>query len=259
MRPVSCSSLDSRVEKKSILMLDVTLLYLNYIESVVPAKISSKQGNKRLPLELWCNILDLAARDNNSHKYFLVQPRSLEQSKAGSTTLICAAIPEWNQCGSLTELNLVYDYEYYLARPHSCPQDGGERPFSLPSDEETAVMFRIPTAALDKTILFERLTVPDVIAWSEQGECHLCHGGRSFCAGCRDGKEVAEEWTSVARTGDCSISMLCPLCIGADFAGDSISMQQALMSDSDTEEMEDEYNAWANRRFAELGYDDDDD
>lgn len=254
MRPVCCSSLDSRVEKKSILMLDVTLLYLNYIESVGPAKISSKQGNKQLPLEIWCTILDLAARDNNSHRYFLVQPRSLERSKAGSTTLLCAGVPEWNQCGSLTDVNLVCDYEDYLARPHGCPQGGGERPFSLPSDEATAFMFRIPTAALDKKILFERLTVPDVIARVEQGECHLCDGARIFCAGCRDGREVAENWTSATRVGDCSIRMLCPLCMGTEFASDSISMQQALKWESATEEMEDEYDAWANSRFAELGY-----
>ncbi|KAH6975225.1 hypothetical protein BKA56DRAFT_733534 [Ilyonectria sp. MPI-CAGE-AT-0026] len=202
MRPVTCSSLDSRVEEKSILILDATLLYLNYIEGIVPAGVSSKQGNKRLPLEIWRNILDFAVGDNNSHTYFLVQPQSLEQSKAGSTTLICAAIPKWNRCGSLTEANLVYEYEYYLARPHDCLQDGGARPFSLPSDEATPLMFRVPTAALDKEILFEELTVPDVIAWPERGQCYLCHRGRIFCAGCRDGKEIGEEWTSVARLGD---------------------------------------------------------
>lgn len=261
MRPVTRSSLDRRVEKKSILMLDATLLYLNYIEGVVPASISSKQGNKQLPLEIWRNIIDLAARDNNSHEYFLVQPQSLEQSKAGSTTLICAAIPKWNRCGSLTEANLVYEYEYYLARPHGCSEDGSERPFSLPSDEASPIMFRIPTAALDKKILFERLTVPDVIAWPERGQCHLCHGGRSFCAGCRGGKEIDEEWTSVARLGDCSIDLLCPLCIGANFAEYSVSMQQELISDCNKEEMEEKeknYNNWAKRRFAELGYDDED-
>ncbi|KAH8685140.1 hypothetical protein BGZ61DRAFT_454981 [Ilyonectria robusta] len=254
MRPVTCSSLDSRVEKKSILMLDATLLYLNYIEGVVPASISSKQGNKQLPLEIWRNILDLAARDNNSHQYFLVQPQSLEQSKAEFTTLICAAIPKWKRCGSLTEVNLVYEYEYYLARPHGCLQDGGERPFILPGDEATPTVFRIPTVALDKKILFEKLTVPDVIAWPERGQCYLCDGGRIFCAGCRDGIEVAEEWTSASRLGDCSIRMLCPLCMGPEFAGDSISMQQALEWNSDTEGMDKEYDAWAHRRFTELGY-----
>lgn len=254
MRPVSCSSLDSRVEKKGILMLDVTLLFLNYIESVVPANISSKQGNKQLPLEIWRNIIDLAARDNNSHIYFLVQPRSLEQSKAGSTTLICTGVPKWKRCGSLTNFNLVWNYEYYLARPHGCPQGGGDRPFILPGDEATVVVFRIPTTALEKKILFERLTVPDVISWAEQGECYLCDGARIFCAGCRDGMEVAERWTSAANIGDCSVRMLCPLCMGVDFAEGSISMQQALRWESDTEEMEDKYDAWANRRFAELGY-----
>ncbi|KAH6871426.1 hypothetical protein B0T10DRAFT_611258 [Thelonectria olida] len=107
MRPASRSSLDWRVEKKSILMLDITRLYLNYVESAVPANIFSKQGYKRLPLETWRDILDLAAQDDNSHTYCLVQPRSLEQSKTGSTTLLCAEVTERNTCGSLKDVNLV--------------------------------------------------------------------------------------------------------------------------------------------------------
>ncbi|KAK7427757.1 hypothetical protein QQZ08_005695 [Neonectria magnoliae] len=251
MRPVSLCSLDHRVEKKSILMLNITRLYLNYVESVVPANISSKQGNKRLPLEIWHIIFEMAALNDKSHSYTLVQPQSLKQSKAGFTTLLCAEIPEWNTCGNLEDPHLVWYYEHYLTNPYSCPEGGGDRPFRLP-DNESAV-FRIPTAALDKKILFEKLAIPDVIAWTEQGVCDFCGGGRTFCAGCRDGKQIAEEWTSASHLGDCAIRMLCPLCMGADFAEDSISMQQELLKDR-PEMSEDEYDAWENRRFAELGY-----
>ena len=42
--------------------------------------------------------------------------------------------------------------------------------------------------------------------------------------------------------------------MGAQVAKDSISMQQALLWESDPEIGDDEYHAWADRRFAELGY-----
>jgi hypothetical protein len=252
MRPVSSSRLDSRVRKKSILMLDITRLSVNYIENAAPGNISSKQGSKYLPLEIWLEILDLAVQDDNSHKYRLVQPRSIEHSKAGPTTLICAEVPEWDTCGLLEDPTIVWNYEYYLARPHTCRPDVGDRPFNLPDDK--APVYRIPTAALDKKMLFERLTVADVIAWVDQGECHLCNEARSFCTCCRYGIEVAEEWTSATHLGDCWITMLCPLCIGVGFAEDSISMQQELLRSSNLDMTEDEYEEWVNERFTELGY-----
>ncbi|KAK7409162.1 hypothetical protein QQX98_008655 [Neonectria punicea] len=251
MRPLNRCSLDHRVEKKSILMLDLTRLYLNYVENVVPANISSKQGNKRLPLEIWHIILEMAAQHDKSHIYTLVQPQSLEQSNGGPTTLLCAEIPEWNRCGDLEDPTVVWYYGYYLTNPYGSPEGGGDRPFRLPDDE--SAVFRIPTAALDKKILFEKVTVPDVIAWAEQGVCDFCGGGRRFCCGCGGGRQIAEEWTLAEHVGDCAIRMLCPLCMGVAFAEYSILMQQDL--ERDCEDMtEEEYDAWEVSRFAELGY-----
>ncbi|KAM5377527.1 hypothetical protein ACJZ2D_004896 [Fusarium nematophilum] len=265
MKPVTLSRLDSLFEHKPVLLLDIARLSINLINSSVnrsPGSISSKPGNKQLPLEIWLMILAFAAEKPKLVRFNLVQPQSLEHSN-GASTLVCARIPGWDACGMLEGLESVWNYEYYLQRPNGShnfdfEKNKGTRPFDLPTanNGDVATIFRIPTAVLerDSQMLFVRITVPDIIAWVERGECDLCGGSRRFCAGCRDGSKIAEEWTSWTNAGDCGVRILCPLCIGVEFANESIGRQRELdWSDAADAAEEDEYIEWKNTRLRELG------
>lgn len=252
MRPINDSELDELIQRKPILMLDIDRLTINFIDNIVrqsPARIRTKQGNKTLPLEIWLEILEWAKLWS---LHALVQPQGLED---GSTnTLICAAIPEWNACGQLEYGWEVENYEYYLDQPGDGPDD--DRPFPLPQTLEKVSTYKVPITALnqDDRMLCGDLTVPDVIAWAEDGECCLCGEGRYICAGCGSGPKITEDFSLNWVSGNCYYKLLCPLCIGVDDTREGLWQTD---SDNEGEEgffTEEEYSNWITSRFKELGY-----
>jgi len=55
------------------------------------------------------------------------------------------------------------------------------------------------------------VTVPDVIANIDDGDCCVCNGTRHICPGCTGG--VADKFEVFMG---CSVSLACPLCVGLD-------------------------------------------
>ncbi|RSL62811.1 hypothetical protein CEP53_004612 [Fusarium sp. AF-6] len=252
MRPIDSSELDELIQRKPILMLDLDRLTINFIDNIVrqsPGHITTKQGNKRLPLEIWLEILEWAKL---WYRHALMQPQGLDD---GSTnTLICFEIPEWEACGQLEDDSAVRNYQYYLDRPGDGPDD--DRPFLLPQTLDNILTYKVPITALNKDdrMLYGDLTVPDVIAWAEDGECGLCGQGRYICAGCGGGRQITENFFFDWASGDCSYRLLCPLCIGLKNARKGLWQEEARHEGKEGYFTDEEYDAWVQGLFQELGY-----
>ncbi|KAJ4135034.1 hypothetical protein NW768_004645, partial [Fusarium equiseti] len=129
-----------------------------------------------------------------------------------------------------------------------------KNPFKISTAVLPGKSVTIPISHLDfeSPFLYRKLEVPDVITWIHYGDCELCGGeNREFCAGC-NGKRILNNFTYVGRSsGDCGIRMLCPLCIGVEYAVKSISYDPDYESD---EEEQRAYYKWVWNRKRELSY-----
>ncbi|KAF4442243.1 hypothetical protein F53441_11805 [Fusarium austroafricanum] len=275
MRPVKVTDLEVLLNRNSILILDVTNWAVGFIRQIIshsPGCISTKTGNKTLPIELWLQIISYAEYDENLHVYRPVYPIKMGTTQFdGSETkpaLTCNLLQEWRRCGRIWDGTERYHYERCLNNPSYDPLTGDrtynpeedfKRPFEI-SKTPKEDTFSIPVSHLDfeNKILFRNIYVADMIAWLEGGECYLCGGdNRVHCAGCGDGPRVMESFTSSYRTC-CSIRMLCPLCIGTEYAEASVQENDRYDELTEKEREEDEeskeYEEWVNERFRELGY-----
>ncbi|OAA59747.1 hypothetical protein SPI_05945 [Niveomyces insectorum RCEF 264] len=237
---------------------------MSYVDALVrrsPANVTTKKSGKQLPLELWHQILDCGSsteRPNHRHEYALVQPQWIEMGKHGST-LVCFLVQDRMLCGTLEDAYSVDEYESYLKDPsaHNCyatcpchcePED---------HDDLGDRAIQVPAIALDSriSILYQGITVPDVISWVERGSCHLCGGNRLICCGCGDGRRARQCFISWDIPGDCGVTMFCPLCIGLDFAEEGLTQMGEEYGGNPAERMTDEeYDRWSRGRLRELGY-----
>jgi hypothetical protein len=262
MRSVTPSQLDSIVERKEICILSTTWLTIQFVSSLVnrsPGSIATKQGNKRLPLELWREIIAWAEMDLKSGDYCLVQVQCLEEHGA-KRILSCAKITEWTQCGLLKTKDAADQYREYL----DCPGEGDDpiRPFVLPDTSNSDSLIKIKESLLGpgNEILFSDLDVYDVLSWIEDGNCYLCEderwmnihedeGGYRFF-----GYTLPPPIDSWQRNAD--PSMGCPLCIGLG-SRPRYYGPRTPQNDEDDEELErvETYDQRVKERFEELGYD----
>lgn len=95
--------------------------------------------------------------------------------------------------------------------------------------------------------VFSDLTVPDVIARVEGGNCSFCNGERFISPCCMEG--AAREF-GLRET--CGVVIVCPLCVGIDLAGeqDDILDNWDYHGPKATKKMD----IFISRRFRELGY-----
>ncbi|KAM0414598.1 hypothetical protein ACHAPT_013559 [Fusarium lateritium] len=267
MRPVltTDSEFAQLVKFQPVLMLDKTAVGPAFVDSIVsrsPGLITSKQGHKHLPLELWSLILDFADRipheryrgHKNKHGYSLVVPQSLETDAHGGRTLVCKKIRRWQQFGQLKE-NIYADcYDVYLARSHLQMQ-AVKNPFHDLRACDGAIV-KIPAVYLEPRIkmLFVELAVPDVIWGPEQGDCGFCHGSRTMDLG-TDGREPAESPAesffdeNMGMFGD--VRMLCPLCVGERYTLESLNMHDGW--DGKPLLTPEKYDEWEKELLVELG------
>ncbi|KAI8716326.1 hypothetical protein NCS52_00925800 [Fusarium sp. LHS14.1] len=254
MKPVDPTKLDKLLQNNPILMLDAIELSAKFIETTVrrsPDFITTKKGKKTLPLELWLEIIEWTREWSWN---ILVQPQRLEE---GSTnTIVCTAIPSWNPCACLKNASAVRAYESYLDRPGDGPDEN--RPFRLPQDltEDEDWTWKVPATALsqEKMILCGELIVPDVIALVEDGKCYTCVQGRSICPGRGFGYQIAEGFGFYQVSGDSSYSLLCPLCIGLEYAAEDLCLTDERNKGEEGCLTDEEYADWVQSRFRELGY-----
>ncbi|RSL76627.1 hypothetical protein CEP51_009798 [Fusarium floridanum] len=262
MRPVTPSKLDDIVGRKEICILSATWFTIQFVSSLVnhsPGNIATKQGNKRLPLELWREIIAWAEMDLKSGNYCLVQVQSLVEHGA-KRVLSCAKITEWNRCGLLKTEDAADEYRKYLR----CPGEGDDpkRPFVLPDTKNLDSLIKIEESLLgpENEILFTELEVYDVLSWIEDGDCSFCECARWMDMYGEDGGYRFSGYTLPYPTDRweryLDPTMGCPLCIGLGprplYYG-----PRTPQNDRDDEELEmvQRYDYEVRERFEELGYD----
>ncbi|EEU43578.1 uncharacterized protein NECHADRAFT_82508 [Fusarium vanettenii 77-13-4] len=239
MKPVDPTKLDKLLQDKPVLMLDVNELSANFIETTIrrsPDFITTKKGKKTLPLELWLEILEWTRRWSCN---LLVQPQRLEEGSID--IIVCAEIPSWKPCACLKNASAVRAYESYLDQPGDGPDEN--RPFCLPQDITEDSTWKIPVTALsqDDMILCGELRVPDVIAFFEDGKCYTCGQGRIICPGCGFGYQIAESF------GFYQVS-------GLEYTAEDLCLTDERNEGEEGCLTDEEYDAWVQSRFRELGY-----
>ncbi|KAI8712723.1 hypothetical protein NCS52_01371100 [Fusarium sp. LHS14.1] len=214
MKQVTISQLDTIVKRNEVCLLDMTHLTIQFVKRLVnhsPGNIATKQGNKRLPLEMWWEILAWAEMtDPNHHTYRLVQALSLEEHGT-QRILACAKIPKWNPCGLLETEEACNKYRACLKRPGK--GQNPNRPFVLPdtNNQDSLIKIKDSLTGRDSKILFRALSVSDVISRAEKGECFLCASDR-WCFLPRDYEDDGFFGFALPR-GITGSAIPCPLCI----------------------------------------------
>ncbi|KAM0559841.1 hypothetical protein ACHAPJ_003789 [Fusarium lateritium] len=253
MIPVVANEADQLVEWKPLLLLNKSHLGSAFVHSIIacsPNHITSKSG-KRLPVELWLDILDFATIKCETDLYTLVQPHYIRTNYNGDKDLVCRKIREWEAFGYLQDNDHFFAAEFFLAKPDRL-LFSHDNPFGLPETRQYGLSVTIPIdmLACGTEFLYVKLTVPDVIKYLEDGDCRICRGGhtvgRGFC-----GAGIARRFLNLeARTGGKTLNMICPLCVGPVHAMDSLYIQAGEGGLKSSEL----YRAWEMQRLRQLGF-----
>lgn len=280
MRPVKEKHLEVLLECHSILLFDRTAWVTTYIESIIrrnPTHIATKTGNKTLPTDLWLDILDVVDIHKNEHEYCLVYPVEMSSVQANckepEPALVCNIVENWAHFGQIKNGVELECYETWLDAPLTKYEGEDNNNEEDDYDEEDYETYKVPknpfmisTTVLpgksvtipisdlnfESPFLYRKLGAPDVISWIHYGDCELCgNNDRHFCAGC-GGCRVLNKFDYGDRDGgDCSLRMLCPLCIGVEYAQRSFVYDPYDDSDEETSRS---YIKWFSDRKKELGY-----
>ncbi|KAF5592107.1 hypothetical protein FPCIR_5798 [Fusarium pseudocircinatum] len=242
MLPVESKDLELLVKHNSILILDIDCWGASYLRNVLAygsANITTKQGNKTLPSELWLDILDWVEYyvDENTYK---------------QASLRCIDVPS------------------YKLDPEMDDVDQDEEPFFTITKTVQGNAYSIPLSHLGfkGDFLFDNIEVPDMIARCENGDCSLCGGDRYLDSTRPTRREEALMFcneTEFHRQCYCH-GVVCPLCIGGEYADAYLEILKSRCrngdrdDDEEEEETEDEKSEkkrtrnWIRERYRELGY-----
>ncbi|KAG5750266.1 hypothetical protein H9Q70_007085 [Fusarium xylarioides] len=284
MKAVESNDLESLVKLNSILISNIDCWGASYLRNILshgPTHITTKQGNKTLPTELWLEILDLTEIRINKNTYKLVYGIEITQkSTNGSTiepTLICNVLEEWKECGELGGGDHVEVYEKCLKDPSYEIDPEKDR-----VEEDMEPFFRITKIALENAywipvshlrfqgdFLFHNIEVPDIIARLENGYCNLCMDSRSLDIYMYDTRENASFFCgAVLSHENCGHDAICPLCLGREYAYEYLNVMygkcEDRYSDEEVEEEEEDteeekmakerFRKRLQKRYQELGY-----
>ncbi|KAF5622976.1 hypothetical protein F52700_10288 [Fusarium sp. NRRL 52700] len=283
MLPVKFQDLEDLVKLNSILILDVDCWGTSYLRNILAhgsAHITTKQGNKSLPTELWLDIIDRVEDRINKNTYkpvygVAITPGSTNGSGTESA-LVCNVLEKWNKCGNLTGGNRIYGYNSLLLDPsYKLDPDNDD----IGRDEESYFTitktvqensYSIPVSHLRHKgdFLFRNIEVPDMIARCENRECSLC-GGYRYVYSSRPHRydKILMFCNEVEFHRRCSWhGVVCPLCIGDEYADTYLEILNSNCRnydyDDDDEEEETEQETlekestreWLRERYRELGY-----
>ncbi|KAL8768193.1 MAG: hypothetical protein Q9209_005502 [Squamulea sp. 1 TL-2023] len=258
MRPLSPAEIQpDLLATKPILLLDTT----KFATRFVTRQLLADKLPARIPIEIWLNILELCI-DSSPPKYETVRPISMSTSPNGQV-LRCRAVDI--DLGVFDSKTTVLAAEKFLQSQHAYNQSAVEDdPDFTARDTDTMYTIyypRNPTASRAGSpkittfayrtpeCLFTAITVPDVIAWLENGCCWVCRGDRDICPGCTGG--VAQKFDAFMG---CGVMLACPLCMGLDFMQeDKEFLHQYYWEDPPLEE-EATRQARLVARWRELGY-----
>ncbi|KAL6923284.1 hypothetical protein FSST1_000558 [Fusarium sambucinum] len=269
MKHVDRKDVKRLTNRNAILLLDLTSWTVAYIDHIISGSsknIATKEGNKTLPAELWYEIFSWAEDDLRQHVRRLVYPVEMTSVQLdGKTTepaVVCNIIDEWRRYGDIKNNSDLVHYENYLISPWYDPEQMEGQPpppecpfFNISKTILPDQSFTIPIRELNvwRYFLFWRIKAPEVISWTEFGECKLCNPHRrEFCAHCESG--ILEDFTSMDRyMVERGTAMFCPLCIGPEYATYSVFYQTLHQGPTD-ERSKEEYRGWQRARLKGLGY-----
>jgi len=284
MKPVEAKNLDILVKLISILMFNIDCWGASYLRSILShgsTHITTKQGNRTLPAELWHEILDLTELRIDENTYKLVYGIEIkDKSTSGSRiepTLICNVLGEWKECGELGGGDHVEVYEKCLKDPSyeiNPEKDRVEKdmePFFriTKTVQENAYWIPVSHLRFQGDFLFQNIEVPDIIARLEDGYCRLCMGGRSLDIYMSDTRTEASFFCgAVLSHKDCGHDAICPLCLGEQYAYEYLHVMyskcEERYSDEEVEEEEEDteeekmakerFGKRLHKRYQELGY-----
>ncbi|KAG8526109.1 uncharacterized protein KY384_000102 [Bacidia gigantensis] len=242
MRPLVSSDIRADlVSNGPVLLIDVSSL-------PIPRFISHlNYGNliSKLPLEIWRQIIDEHAKLIHP-KYWCVRPKAIQESQHGKT-LFCQGVT-FNL--DLADQFSVADAEDFLtstvgfqqgrndqineignlkndAPPRSPDRndytdeasDSEDGTFEAEDTKDRYCIFMPneegPMVLPFRPSNYADITVPDWIAFCDNGDCWVCEGERRMCPGCTGGK-----YQKFDCFGSCGSGLACPLCIGMQFAWD---------------------------------------
>lgn len=195
MKPVTSETdLTTLFENGSILMMKSHPEGIRFITQVLAStsRTMTSKGGISLPNELWNRIIPLAASDTQP-VFCFVQITSIN-----GDLLTCREICDggWPFCGELASADEIELFERLLAKPNATTTSTSE--LKIPpikpkwkSPNRFEVRISPPEDELrDKEVLFHDITVPDVIAFMENGDCGFCRNVCQkffYCPGCTGG------------------------------------------------------------------------
>ncbi|KAF9769891.1 hypothetical protein IL306_012617 [Fusarium sp. DS 682] len=281
MKPVESKDVEDLVNLNSILILDVDCWVASYLRNVVarsPTHITTKQGNKTLPAELWLDILERVEFYIDENTYKPVYPIEMTPRAANGSgtepTMICNVLKDWKSCGKLKFGSKVVVYEKCLRDPSykmdpekDDVDDEVEPYFSITKTiQDDALSIPMSHLSFDAGFLFRKIEISDMIAQFEDGDCWLCRGDRDC--------DIVLDWiredtsffcVSVLGHRECNHGVVCPLCIGEEYADEDLEVNcksGGYYWDNDEEEEDTEEEKMAKKefqkrlrqRYRELGY-----
>ncbi|KAI4187957.1 MAG: hypothetical protein L6R41_002461 [Letrouitia leprolyta] len=262
MRPLISADLTSTLlSKKPILLVNTSILPLRSFTRYILANAFHGAAG-RIPTETWLKIIGYAKIQNA--RYEVIQPIDMTSSEKTGTTLHRRAlrldVDTWknkyevintNQClaspptydqtpgGVEYEFNpLKIDTVYAIPYPRPAPMITGSN---------TPVSIILALTLL--TCLFTSITVPDLIACLEEGDCWICERKRSICPGCTGG--VAQEFEAFMS---CGVDLTCPLCMGLELMEDHQRFLQEHYWEGPPLDLKAEWDEELEERKAELGF-----
>ncbi|VUC35603.1 unnamed protein product [Clonostachys rosea] len=254
MKPVYPRHVKHLLAEKSTLIFNKSRVGLGFIERFVhrsPELVTTKQGHKKLPLELWDLIFKFATSDFRGDECYLVLPKRLHVFNQDEVVIVCERVQPFDPVGDLWSFCHILDMA--CIRQTSKHDKGGKRTLTDRQARTGAtIMVNIqrPRKPPSIQILFSRITIPDVIARVQGGECDVCSGYRYICSSCEKGVP-GTHW--VCNTyEECGAIHPCPRCIGyyTLFNDDSVYSGY-----KNSEAMGDKgYVNWTMGRMRRLGY-----
>ena len=242
MRPLKPAELNKDfLLKKPILLLDINKLPINSLVDII-LENQFQGAAAKLPTELWLKVIDHCT---TSSKFKPVVLTSFASLPHGRQLVKCKEVVDL-ELGDFGDRYAVMAAEEFMAsttayKPHSFGEeyrsseiapglidprdeerrtalheisaDEGDKEYSVIISTHVTTSLASSASTLKiRDCLFTAVTVPDIVARLDDGECWVCDGSGNICPGCTGG--VAQKFDAFMG---CGADLACPLCMGLDF------------------------------------------
>ncbi|OTA55992.1 hypothetical protein K449DRAFT_387756 [Hypoxylon sp. EC38] len=215
-------------EQNGLLLLNIGILGPHYMTQLITrgnSKVLSKSG-KSLPNEIWTMILKFAHEGMSDKWYegtnsdFCLVKAELVSASPENMLIRCFRHAFDSPTDELVDDVLVdegsvYGFERYLAS--TAPSTAKTLDIELPELQRLSGPDTTFDIILDTTstapYLYASLSVPDIIATINHGNCWVCREERFICPGCTGG--IAQQFDVFMG---CGVGLSCPLCMGTNFS-----------------------------------------